>query len=113
MFSNADGSVICQTTQLDTTHETLCVSDKARAAQPECNPKDILIPAIAIQDKFVNLKCWNQGFEQPERLSPFQVRRHGSATIIPGFSGSLYVFDSARFALIRAGERNAVIFGKR
>ena len=113
-FANADGSVRCELAQFDSTHETLCVSQRARESQPECNPPQQLIPAIAIQDRFVGKKCWNQGFgQEPERLQPFQIRSYGQATVIPGLSGTLYVLDIARLALIQAGAQNQVLFGAR
>ncbi len=109
--SNSAGNVRCELTQFGAATETLCVSDTARQTQPECNPEGQLIPAIAIQDKFVDRKCWNQGFaDEPQRLGTLQSRSLGTATVFQGFSGNLYVFDTAQRALIRAGSANAVLF---
>ncbi|WP_131820175.1 hypothetical protein [Corynebacterium sp. Marseille-P4321] len=110
--SNSAGNVRCEiTTFSNGVTETLCVSDTARQTQSECNPAGQLIPAVAIQEKFVGRKCWNQGLSyQPQKMSPLQVRSHGSAYVLQGFSGNLYVFDTARLALVRAGSANTVLF---
>lgn len=105
--SNSDNSVRCALYD----GETLCVSDRARASQPQCNPKGELIPAVSVQRKWVGTKCWNQGFErQPSRLQPFQVFTHGSRVVFPSPTGDLYVLDMTKPALIRAGGVNAVLF---
>lgn len=110
--SNSAGNVRCEiVTYSNGATETLCVSDTARQTQPECNPAGQLIPAIAIQEKFVGRKCWNQGFSyQPQKMGTLQVRSQGSAHVFQGFSGNLYVFDTARLALVRAGSANTVLF---
>lgn len=110
--SNSAGNVRCEiTTFRGGVTETLCVSDTARQTQPECNPDGQLIPAVAIQDKFVGRKCWNQGLShQPQKMGTMQVRSQGSAFVLQGFSGNLYVFDTAQLALVRAGSANTVLF---
>lgn len=105
--ANSDNSVRCALYD----GETLCVSDRARKSQPECNPKGELIPAVSIQRKWVGTKCWNQGFErQPSRLQPFQVYNHGNRVVFSSPTGDLYVLDMAKPALVRAGGVNAVLF---
>lgn len=113
-YSNAAGNVRCEMYQTEAGTETICVSETARKAQPECNPPSHLIPAVTIGRDFVGTNCWNQGFVgQPKRLSPLQVQRFGSTFTVPGFSGNMYVFDIARLALVRAGSANAVIWKMR
>lgn len=110
-YSNAAGNVRCEIYQVDGSTETICVSETARQTQPECNPPEQLIPAVTVGRDFVGTNCWNQGFVgQPQKLSPLQVQRFGTATVIPGFSGNLYVLDIARRALARAGSTNVVLF---
>lgn len=110
-YSNAAGNVRCEIYQVDGSTETICVSETARQTQPECNPPEQLIPAVTVGRDFVGTNCWNQGFVgQPQKLSPLQVQRFGTATVIPGFSGNLYVLDIARRTLVRAGSTNAVLF---
>lgn len=110
-YSNAAGNVRCEIYQVDGSTETICVSDTARQTQPECNPPEQLIPAVTVGRDFVGTNCWNQGVVgQPQKLSPLQVQRFGTATVIPGFSGNLYVLDIARRALVRAGSTNVVLF---
>ena len=110
-YSNAAGTVRCEIYQVGGSAETICVSDTARQTQPECNPPEQLIPAVTVGRDFVGTSCWNQGFVgQPQKLNPLQVQRFGTATVIPGFSGNLYVLDIARRALVRAGSANVVLF---
>lgn len=110
-YSNTSGDVRCEIYQVDGSTETICVSDTARQTQPECNPPEQLIPAVTVGRDFVGTNCWNQGFVgQPQKLNPLQVQRFGTATVIPGFSGNLYVLDIARRALVRAGSANVVLF---
>lgn len=110
-YSNAAGNVRCEIYQVDGSTETICVSETARQTQPECNPPEQLIPAVTVGRDFVGTNCWNQGFVgQPQKLSPLQVQRFGTATVIPGFSGNLYVLDIARRTLVRAGSTNVVLF---
>lgn len=110
-YSNTAGDVRCEIYQVDGSTETICVSDTARQTQPECNPPEQLIPAVTVGRDFVGTNCWNQGFVgQPQKLNPLQVQRFGTATVIPGFSGNLYVLDIARRALVRAGSANVVLF---
>lgn len=110
-YSNAAGTVRCEIYQVGGITETICVSDTARQNQPECNPPEQLIPAVTVGRDFVGTSCCNQGFVgQPQKLNPLQVQRFGTATVIPGFSGNLYVLDIARRALVRAGSANVVLF---
>ncbi len=110
-YSNATGDVRCEMYQTEAGTETICVSETARQTQPECNPPQQLIPAVTVSRDFVGTNCWNQGFVgQPQKLNPLQVRRFGTATVIPGFSGNLYVLDITRRALVRAGSTNTVLF---
>ena len=110
-YSNATGDVRCEMYQTEAGTETICVSETARQTQPECNPPQQLIPAVTVNRDFVGTNCWNQGFVgQPQKLNPLQVRRFGTATVIPGFSGNLYVLDITRRALVRAGSTNTVLF---
>jgi len=105
--ANSDNSVRCALYD----GETLCVSDRARKSQPQCNPKGELIPAVSIQRKWVGTKCWNQGFErQPSRLQPFQVYNHVNRVVFSSPTGDLYILDMAKPALVRAGGVNAVLF---
>lgn len=105
--ANFDNSVRCGLYD----GETLCVSDRARKSQPQCNPPGQLAPAVSIQRKWVGTKCWNQGFErQPSRLQPFQVHTHGNRFVFASPTGDLYVLDTAKPALVRAGGVNAVLF---
>lgn len=112
VVSNTAGNVRCEVVTLpDGRTNTICVSDTARRSQPECNPPGQLIPAIEVGPGYVGRKCWNQGFEAPpQTMPPLQVRSHGTAHVLQGFSGSLYVLDVARWALVRAGADNAVLF---
>ena len=110
-YSNQNGNVRCESYQVGGETKTICVSDTARTTQPECNPPEQLIPAVTIDTNFVGTNCWNQGFVgQPKKLHPFQIQRFGTAIVFPGLSGNLYVFDTARMALIRAGSTNSVIW---
>ena len=105
--SNADGSIRCALYN----GETLCVSDRARKSQPQCNPAGQLIPAVSIQRNWAGTKCWNQGFEQPPmHLQPLQIHTYGSRVVIPDFTGDLYVIDFMKPAVIRAGGVNSVLF---
>ena len=62
-FSNQSGNVKCELVHSSTGETfTLCVSDIARAIQPECNPPEHLIPAVRIEPNYVGTMCWNQGF---------------------------------------------------
>ena len=110
-YSNQAGNIRCEVYQVGGETKTICVSDTARTTQPECNPPEQLIPAVTIDTNFVGTNCWNQGFTgQPKKLNPLQVQRFGSAFIVPGFTGELYVFDTANIALVRAGSTNSVIW---
>ena len=110
-YSNQNGNVRCESYQVGGETKTICVSDTARTTQPECNPPEQLIPAVSISRGFTGTLCWNQGFTgQPKKLNPLQVQRFGSAFIVPGFTGELYVFDTANIALVRAGSTNSVIW---
>lgn len=113
-FTNSANTVRCQIiTDAGKTY-TRCVSDVGHGKQPECNPPEHLIPAVAIEPNFTGTSCWNQGLDgEPTPLKPLQIARHGTATVIPGISGDLYVFDSAKLALIRAGRANSVLFSIR
>lgn len=105
--ANSDNSVRCALYD----GETLCVSERARKSQPQCNPRGQLAPAVSIQRKWVGTKCWNQGFErQPQRLQPFQVHNHGTRFVFASPTGDLFVLDMTKPALIRAGAVNAVLF---
>lgn len=110
--SNTAGNVRCEVVTLqDGRTNTICVSDTARQTQPECNPPEHLIPAIEVGPGYVGRKCWNQGFEDASQpMQTMQVRSHGSAHVLQGFSGNLYVLDTARMALVRAGSANTVLF---
>lgn len=111
VFGNANNTVRCSIATENGKTYTLCTSDIGRAAQPECNPPNELVPSVAIEPKYVGVSCWNQGFEGVTPLKPLQIRKLGSATVIPGFTGSLYVLDLAQRALVRAGSANKVFFG--
>lgn len=111
MFGNADNTVRCNIATNNGQTYTLCTSDIGRAAQPACNPPNELVPSVAIEPNYVGASCWNQGFDGVTRLQPLQIRSLGTATVIPGFTGSLYVLDLAQRALVRAGSANKVIFG--
>ena len=63
-YSNQSGDVRCEIYNTPQGHTTLCVSDKARKTQPECNPPEHLIPAVKVEDNWVGTLCWNQGFIQ-------------------------------------------------
>ena len=110
-YSNAAGNVRCEMYQSSSGTDTICVSDTARKTQPECNPPSHLIPSVSISRDFTGTGCWNQGFVgQPKKLNPLQFQQFGPVIVVPGFSGNLYVFDTARLALIRAGSANSVIW---
>ena len=110
-YSNAAGNVRCEIYQIQGTTKTICVSDTARQTQPECNPPGQLIPAVSIGPGSTETHCWNQGFTGvPQKLNPLQVKQFGSAVVIPGFSGNLYVLDTVHRAVIRAGSANKVLF---
>ena len=49
--ANSDNSVRCALYD----GETLCVSERARKSQPQCNPRGQLAPAVSIQRKWVCL----------------------------------------------------------
>lgn len=113
-YSNAANTVRCYISTEGGKTYTMCVSEIGRDHQPECNPPQELIPRVGIEPNWVGTACWNQGFGmEPTPLKPLQIQRHGSATVIPGFYGDLYVFDIAKLALIRAGKANSVIFSIR
>ena len=61
-YSNQSGDVRCEIYNTPQGHTTLCVSDKARKAHPECNPPEHLIPAVKVEDNWAGTLCWNQGF---------------------------------------------------
>ena len=110
-YSNAAGNVRCEIYQIQGTTKTICVSDTARQTQPERNPPGQLIPAVSIGPGSTETHCWNQGFTGvPQKLNPLQVKQFGSAVVIPGFSGNLYVLDTVHRAVIRAGSANTVLF---
>lgn len=110
-YSNTAGDVRCEIYQIHGTTKTICVSDAARKAQPECNPPEQLIPAVSVGDGSAVTHCWNQGFTGvPQKLNPLQVKQFGSAYIAPDFSGNLYVLDVAHRAVVRAGATNQVLF---
>lgn len=110
-YSNTSGDVRCEIYQIHGTTKTICVSDAARKAQPECNPPEQLIPAVSVGDGSAVTHCWNQGFTGvPQKLNPLQVKQFGSAYIAPDFSGNLYVLDVAHRAVVRAGATNQVLF---
>ena len=110
-YSNTSGDVRCEIYQIHGTTKTICVSDAARKAQPECNPPGQLIPAVSVGYGSAAVHCWNQGFTNPpQKLNPLQVKQLGSAYIAPDFSGNLYVADIATRAVIRAGATNQVLF---
>ncbi|MEH0147704.1 hypothetical protein V6D40_08540 [Corynebacterium sp. Q4381] len=111
VFGNAKNTVRCSLTTEGGNTFALCTSDIGRGAQPECNPPNELVPSVAIEPEYVGTSCWNQGFDRVTRLQPLQIRSFGTATVIPGFTGSLYVLDLAQRALVRAGTANKVIFG--
>lgn len=114
VFSNSANTVRCQVITEGGKTFTRCVSDIGREKQPECNPPEQLIPSVSIEPNYTGTNCWNQGFGiEPTALKPFQIRRHGSATVIPGINGDLYVFDIAKLAFIRAGKDNSAIFSIR
>lgn len=113
-YSNSANTVRCYISTNDGKTYTMCVSDIGRDHQPECNPPEHLIPRVGIEPNWVGTACWNQGFGiEPTPLKPLQIQRHGSATVIPGFNGDLYVFDVAKLALIRAGKANSLILSIR
>lgn len=110
-YSNTSGDVRCEIYQVQGTTKTICVSDPARKAQPECNPPGQLAPAVSVGGGSAAVHCWNQGFTNPpQKLNPLQVKQLGSAYIAPDFSGNLYVADIATRAVIRAGATNQVLF---
>lgn len=114
LFTNSANTVRCEIVTNDGKTFTLCTSDIGRDKQPECNPPNELVPSVYIYPNAIDVACWNQGFgTQPTALKPFQIQRHGTATVIPSPTGDLYVFDSAKFTLIRAGKANSVIFSLR
>ena len=114
LFSNADNTVRCHIAIHDGATYTKCVSEKGRAAQPECAPPDVLIPSVSIEPKYTGVSCWNQGFGiEPAPLKPLQTGKFGTTTVISGFSGNLYAFDVAKLALVRAGNANKVLFALR
>ena len=73
-YSNTSGDVRCEIYQIHGTTKTICVSDPARKAQPECNPPEQLAPAVSVGDGSAAVHCWNQGFTNPpQKLNPLQV----------------------------------------
>lgn len=110
-YSNSAGDVRCEIYQVNGTTKTVCMSDPARKAQPECNPPGQLAPAVSVGGGSAEVHCWNQGFTNvPQKLNPLQVKQLGTAYIAPDFSGNLYVADIATRAIIRAGATNQVLF---
>lgn len=110
-YSNSAGDVRCETYQVNGTTKTICMSDPARKAQPECNPPGQLAPAVSVGGGSAEVHCWNQGFTNvPQKLNPLQVKQLGTAYIASDFSGNLYVADIATRAIIRAGATNQVLF---
>ena len=110
-YSNQSGDVRCEIYNTPQGHTTLCVSDKARKSQPECNQPQALIPAVKVEKNWVGTMCWNQGFTQPpQKLSPMSVRSGGGATVFAAPGGDLFVFDTVKMALIQVGSTNKVLF---
>lgn len=70
-YSNSAGDVRCEIYQVNGTTKTICVSDAARKAQPECNPPGQLAPAVSVGGGSAEVHCWNQGFTNvPQKLNP-------------------------------------------
>lgn len=114
VVSNSAGTVNCQIyDDLDATR-TICASQIARDARPECNERERTTPAISIDPANVGTACWIEHYYTPaERRGPLQVRLHGSTVVIPDFAGNLYVFDFRQFAGVRVGATLDVLFGRR
>lgn len=109
-FNNQDNSVRCEYYAIDN-GVTICVSDRARESQPECSPPEAKAPAVVIKDDFVGTNCWNQGqTTTPENLAPLSMRQYGTNLAFADLQGNIFVFDTQRFALIKAGSPNQVIF---
>lgn len=110
-YSNQKDDVRCEIYNTPQGHTTLCVYDKARKVQPECNPPQALIPTVKAEKNWVGTMCWNQGFTQPpEKLSPMSVRSGGGATVFAAPGGDLFVFNTVKMALIQVGSTNKVLF---
>ena len=110
-YSNQRGDVRCEIYNTPQGHTTLCVSDKARKAHPECNPPEALIPAVKVEDDWAGTLCWNQGFTQPpQKLSPMSIRSGGGATVFAAPGGDLFVLDTIKMALIQVGSATKVLF---
>lgn len=56
-YSNQKGDVLCEIYNTPQGRTTLCVSDKARKAHPECNPPEHLIPAVKVENNWAGTLC--------------------------------------------------------
>ncbi|QGU07870.1 hypothetical protein COCCU_09730 [Corynebacterium occultum] len=100
-YTNAAGDVRCTFyPRAEGTH-VLCVSDApgSRAANPECNPPQALIPSLVINTRnetFTN--CWNQGMDgTPQALQPGQSRNIGTKSVFADPAGGLVIWDNRNF----------------
>lgn len=109
-FNNEGNSVRCEHYTVED-GATIWVSDRASAAQPECTPSGAGAPAVAIERNWVETKRWNQGQTgAPENLRPMTVRQYGQVVAFAAPGGDIYVFDTKKFALVKAGSTNQVVF---
>lgn len=90
-FSNADGTVTCDATNVNGTYIS-CLSSGARETRPECNPPNELVPQFSYYAGRSHAGCWNQGMvaEQFKHLQPGQIHQFNEVTVVADNQGGLH-----------------------
>lgn len=105
-FTTADGDIRCEVLAGRDGQQIQCVSDapQARKAHPECNPAEVLIPAVQLgPGNSTSTGCYNQGSNgQPEPLGPGEVQVVGDTAFVATHTDALQVW--------REGEDTALVY---
>lgn len=98
-FTNVAGDVRCEVLTFEGGPYVNCVSDRARASKPECNPPNELIPSVRVYRGETHAGCWNQGLiGAPQKLGPGQIGQAHGVTVVADPLGNLHVFVGAGYA---------------